>query len=83
MFESPIVIVFPSITPELYRRCAWLPVTALIIPGMILSYLRRFDKSRSSLIYLLVGYFSFYFGSLVWIFADMITIHSLPFAILS
>lgn len=83
LFQSPLVIVFPSITHQFYRKCAWLPVTNLIFPGLFISYLRRFDKARGTLIYLLVGYVSFYVGSVAWIFVDMLTVHSLPVAILS
>lgn len=40
-YDSPIMIELPSITRELYRKCAWLPATSLILPGLLLSYLRR------------------------------------------
>jgi len=82
-FQSPIVLVLPSITHELYRRCAWLPISSILFPGLLLSYLRRFDLSRATFIYLLIGLFSFYFGSVLWMFLDVETIHSLPFAIVS
>lgn len=83
LFESPMVVVLPSITPEFHRSCAWLPVTNLIFPGLFISYLRRFDKARGTFMYLLVGYVSFYLGSVAWIFMDMLTVHALPLAILS
>lgn len=40
-YDSPIMVELPSITHELYRKCAWLPATSLILPGLLLSYLRR------------------------------------------
>lgn len=40
-YDSPIMVEIPSITPELFRKCAWLPATSLILPGLLLSYLRR------------------------------------------
>lgn len=83
LFESPLVIVFPSITPELYRKCAWLPVTSIIFPGMFISYLRRFDKSRGTYLYIIIGNISFYCGSLFWMICDMNTEHALPLAILT
>ena len=83
IFQNPIIVVMPSITAELYRRCAWLPMTSVLFPGLVLSYLRRFDLSRSTNIYLIIGLISFYFGSLMWMLIDMETIHSLPFAIIT
>lgn len=81
-FDSPILVTLPSITHELYRKCAWLPITALIFPGLFLSYLRRFDVSRSTYVYLLIGYVSFYIGSMLWMLIDLTTKHTLPFAII-
>lgn len=83
MFESPLVIVFPSITPELLRKCAWLPITNIVFPGLFISYLRRFDKSRGTFLYLFIGYGSFYIGSILWMVVDMNTRHALPMAIIS
>jgi hypothetical protein len=71
MFESPLVVTFPSITPEFYRKCTWIPLTNILFPGLFISYLRRFDKSRGTFLYLLIGYGSFYFGSILWILIDM------------
>lgn len=83
LFQNPLMLVMPSITPELYRRCAWLPLTAALFPGLVLSYLRRFDKTRGTYVYFLIGLASFYFGSLCWMIVDLETVHSLPFAIIS
>ena len=35
------------------------------------------------MIYLSIGWVSFFVGSLAWIFADLLTIHALPLAIIS
>ena len=78
-----MVIVFPSITPELYRRCAWVPVSSIIFPGLFISYLRRVDKCKGTCLYLIIGYVSFYVGGMLWMVADMSTVHTLPLAIIS
>ena len=83
LFESPLVLVFPSITPELYRRCAWLPLTSIVFPGLFISYLRRVDKCKGTCLYLLIGYMSFYLGSMLWMLADMGTPHTLPLGLIS
>ena len=82
-FQNPIILVIPSITPQLYRSCAWLPITSVLLPGLLLSYLRRFDHSRSTMVYFIIGLVSFYIGSALWMVVDLETVHSLPFAIIS
>ena len=83
IFQNPNLLVMPSITPQLYRQCAWLPITSILFPGLLLSYLRRFDVSRSTNIYLKVGLWSFYLGSATWMLVDMGIRHSLPFGVIS
>ena len=83
IFQNPNILVMPSITKELYRQCAWLPITSVLFPGLMLSYLRRFDVSRATNIYLIIGLASFYLGSLIWMLIDMEIRHSLPFAIIT
>ena len=83
LFQNPLMLTVPSITPQLYRQCVWLPITSVLLPGLILSFLRRFDLTRGTLVYLLIGLISFYFGSLAWIIIDVETVHALPFAIVS
>lgn len=83
LFQNPVMLVMPSITKELYRRCAWLPITAILFPGLVLSYLRRFDKTRGTYLYFIIGLISFYAGSVIWMVIDLETVHSLPFAIIS
>ena len=83
IFQNPNILVMPSITKELYRQCAWLPITSILFPGLMLSYLRRFDVSRSTNIYFYIGVCSFYFGSFIWMIVDMGIRHSLPFAIIT
>ena len=48
LFQNPIILVLPSLTPQLYRRCAWLPITAVLFPGLVLSRLYRFSISSMS-----------------------------------
>ena len=55
----------------------------MLFPGLLLSYLRRFDLSRSTNLYFIIGLVSYYCGSLLWILVDMETVHALPFAIIS
>ncbi len=81
-YYSPMLVIFPSITHELYRSCSWLPVFALILPGLLISFLKRFDQSRSTSMYILIGLISYYVGAFLWALVDRATVHSLPFAII-
>ena len=60
-----------------------MPISAVLFPGLLISYLRRFDKSRATHLYFLIGLVSYYTGSILWMVIDMQTVHSLPFAIIS
>lgn len=40
-FNNPMFLQIPTINQELDQRCAWIPVTEVIFPGIFLSYLRR------------------------------------------
>lgn len=71
LFQNPIIMVMPTITHELYRRCAWLPISAVLFPGLFLSYLRRFDRTRGTFLYFLIGLVSFYLGSMLWMIIDL------------
>lgn len=81
-FNNPFFLQLPSITPELYRKCAWLPALTIIQPGLVISYLRRFDVSRSTWVYLLIGYVSQYVGSFAWMLIDSSTVHTLPLGLI-
>lgn len=82
-FNNPLLLQLPSITPELFRKCAWLPVLTVIQPGLVISYLRRFDVSRSTWLYLFIGYASQYAGSIAWMLIDISTVHTLPLGLIS
>lgn len=49
-----------------------------------MSYVRRYDKSRNSRIYLILSLIIFFIGSLIWIFCIFLTEGNvLPFGIIS
>ena len=64
--NAPFEFQFPTINPVLLQKCAWLPITAVAYPGMLLSYLRRFDSSRNTHVYLIIGVVIFVIGSFIW-----------------
>jgi len=60
-----------------------LPFTAIIDPGIFMSYLRRFDVSRNTNIYFLTSITVFVIGSVVWMIISIGSVHSWPFEIVT
>jgi hypothetical protein len=73
----------PTINVLIDQRCAWLPVTEIIFPGMLLSYLRRHDMNRKTHVYLIMSSIGFCIGSMVWMIMTILNIHAWPFALVS
>jgi hypothetical protein len=82
LFEDPLIILFPSITPQLMRKCAWIPISNVLFPGLFISYLRRFDKSRGTFMYLFIGWISYCVGSMLWMLIDIHISFSIPMGII-
>ena len=41
--SSPIFLEVPDLVNNLFKKCSWLPIVDVIIPGVTLSYLRVHD----------------------------------------
>lgn len=41
--NSPLFIMIPDMVDQLYKKCSWLPVIDVIVPGVFLSFLRTYD----------------------------------------
>lgn len=82
-YNFPIELQMPTINAVYNQKCAWLPFTAIIFPGMLFSYLRRFDSSRSTKIYLIIGTLTFFLGGIAWMFVSIVSPVSLPFGLIS
>ena len=41
--SSPLFFQVPDLVNNLFKKCSWLPVLDVIIPGVTLSYLRLYD----------------------------------------
>ena len=41
--DSPIFLTMPDLIKTLYKKCSWLPVVDVIVPGVFLSFLRKYD----------------------------------------
>lgn len=82
-FNYPFELQLPTINPVYKQKCAWLPFTAIISPGIFMSYLKRFDISRNTNIYFLTAIASFVFGAVVWMLISVRSTHSWPLEIVT
>lgn len=74
---------FPTLNPTYNQKCAWLPITSIVFPGMLLSYLRRFDSSRNTRVYLVTSTVLFLFGGIAWVFVNIPSNVTFPFGLIS
>jgi hypothetical protein len=77
-FKFPLKFeISTTFTPFLTKTNAH--ITNLILPGMLLSYFHRYDFSKNIRIYFLMGYFSYFCGSIFWILINFIIPNSMSF----
>ena len=82
-YNYPFELQIPTINPVYNQKCAWLPFTAIVFPGMLFSYLRRFDSSRSTNLYLLTASATFLLGGIAWMFLSIASPVDFPFGLVS
>ena len=82
-FNNPFELQMPTINNVYNQKCSWLPITALIYPGCLMAYLRRFDSSRSTNVYLITSIICFFLGSLLWMLVTIVSPESWPFGLIA
>lgn len=83
IFNNPLFIFFPCITFTVNQTCSWFFITSIGFPGILLSYLYRFDESRSSKIYSLVFLVSFVICAVCWAVSSIFAPYTLPFDLIN
>ena len=81
--SSPLFMQVPNLNYSLYQKCSWLPVTEIILPGVTIAYLRRYDFSRDTKLYFIIGNLLFVISTIVWVTVCSLSVHSLPFALIT
>jgi len=68
--SSPLFLMFPDIgNNNLFRKCSWLFIVDIIVPGVMISYLRLYDVNRGSFylgVYTLVGNVTIIVATVLW-----------------
>lgn len=82
LFNNPLFLEVPAITIYPNRKCSWLFLFSMALPGILLCYLERFDQSRSSKVYSLIFLLCYTLCSLAWILISIYMIFTLPYDII-
>jgi hypothetical protein len=67
------------LTSAFGTRCTFVSITTIAFPGLLVSYLRRFDQSRSTRIYLFTAIGTYFLGSVLWWLTSTFSYYPLPF----
>lgn len=79
-FNTPYQIQAPVILPIYRIKCSWISITTVCFPGILISYLRRFDQSRNTNIYLITSVLSYFVGSVIWWIVNVFSQYPIPFS---
>jgi hypothetical protein len=77
--NNPYEFQIPLITPMFNTKCAWISITTISFPGLFVSFLYRFDKSRNTHIYYISAIVSYFSGSVLWWVVNTLSYYPLPF----
>jgi len=64
--NSPFQFQMPVITPTYGISCTWISTTSIFLPGLLVAFLHRFDKSRATNIYIISSITAYFLGSVIW-----------------
>jgi len=79
-FNTPYQFQIPVILPTFRIKCSWISITTVCFPGIIISYLRRFDYSRNTNIYLITSIIAYFIGSVIWWIVNVFSQYPIPFS---
>ncbi|CAD8074347.1 unnamed protein product [Paramecium primaurelia] len=67
----PVLFQIPQFRYNLNKVCVWLSLMDLVVPGISISYLYRFDRNRNSRVYFIIGLLGLFFGIICWLLATL------------
>ena len=83
LFNNPFFLQIPTLNPVPNQKCSWLFISSLVYPGIVLAYLYRFDKCRSSSVYFFIFLAGYFIGSIIWTIVSVFSPFTLPFGTIS
>ena len=84
--SSPLFLVVPDLVNNLFKKCSWLFILDIIIPGVMLSYLRQYDVNRGSTllgVYTIYGNLTIILATIVWVAVEYGYEFSVPFSLVT
>lgn len=84
--SSPLFIEVPDLVNNLFKKCSWLPVVDIIVPGVFLSFLRTYDDNFQTGwggVYTVVGNVAFLLATTLWIAIEALYPFSVPFSLIT
>lgn len=77
-FCLPLRAVIPTFHNFLHEKCTWILISSLFFPGLVLSYLHKFDKSKNIHIYFRVGIVAYSIGGAIWCIISSLVFQAIP-----
>lgn len=77
-FCLPLRAAIPTFHNFLYEKCTWILISSLFFPGLALSYLHKFDKSKNIHIYFRVGNAAYAIGGAIWCIITSLVDQTIP-----
>ncbi len=84
--SSPLFFEVPDLVNNLFKKCSWLPIIDVIIPGVTLSFLRVYDENKSSKwggVYTISGNITFVVSTIIWVLIELVDPFSCPFSLIT
>ncbi|KAM3146053.1 hypothetical protein pb186bvf_001710 [Paramecium bursaria] len=77
-FNYPVELQIPLFTSIYEKKCAWISVFNVILPGLVLSYLIRFDLSKKRKLYSAIGFTLMLIGQIIYVAVQSVNKHTWP-----
>lgn len=71
--SSPLFVEVPDLVNNLYKKCSWISIYDMILPGAILAYLRDYDENYHSGwkgVYTFTSIISFSISCVAWVIVE-------------
>ena len=84
--NSALFLILPDLINSLFKKCSWLPIFDVIVPGVFLSFLRKYDENYNTGwggVYTTIGNFAFVVGTVLWVILEWLYPFSVPFSLVS
>ena len=85
--SSPLVLEVPDLNNNLYKKCSWLSVFDIVLPGAILAYLRDYDENYQvgcmKGVYTVTGIGAYGASCLCWVLIEALVEYNTPFCMIA